>query len=206
VQEDPDERGGHERERSGDREARQPAGVMQGEREGQRGQYVADGADHRGDGDQRGIAARAEPAGDEAQHADERHGVAAAQQCTGGECSRIRGREGEDQLAEAHQHRRHDQHPARAIPVDEHSGRDLHGRVDADLQHDEHAELPGGDAEPLLGQEASYPERAAMEHGQEVDSDRDRPTANGGSSGVTAQGGRGGKAGHRASCWPARSR
>ena len=74
--------------------------------ERQGGEHVADHPDQRGERDQGRVTARAEPRRDEAQHADEGHRVAAAEQRAGDQRRRVGRREREQQLAEAHQHRR----------------------------------------------------------------------------------------------------
>ena len=75
-------------------------------RQRQGGEHVADHPDQRRERDQRRVAARAEPGGDEAQHADEGHRVAAAEQRPGSERRRVRRRDREQQLAQAHQQSR----------------------------------------------------------------------------------------------------
>ncbi len=80
VEQRPHRDGGDERQRAGDRKARRPPEPVERLRQRQRREHVADHPDQRGERNQRRVAPRAEPRRDEAQHADEGHRVAAAEQ------------------------------------------------------------------------------------------------------------------------------
>ena len=144
-----------------------------------RGDHVAQRAEHAGGGHDDREAPRREVDGRETQHADEGERVTAAEQAAREQGHGERRHQRERDLGQAHQGRGRDQQPARSEPVDQDAGRDLHGRVHADLQHHEHAQLTRPDAEAVLGLKPGHPERRAVEDGQDVDEDGQTPAADG---------------------------
>ena len=166
-----------------------------GEREG--GEQVAHRPDGAGQRDQHRIAPGAEPRGDIPKHADEGHRVAAAEQHAREQGDRVGRSEREGQLAQRHQPGSRGEHPARAVAIDKHAGRDLHRGIDADLEEHEDTELRVGDPETLFGKQPGDAERAAVEDRQEVHGDGEHPAADVGAGCGVAQRGRCGEGGHQ---------
>ena len=127
----------------------QPRRVQQGDqRDG--AEDLAGLPDQAGELGHHGHAPRREPGGHQAQHADERHRVAGADQHAPGHGQRHGVGQGEHDLAGRHQHGAADDQAARAEAVEEQPDRHLQGGVDQQLEHGEARQHAGRGVEPVV--------------------------------------------------------
>ena len=163
-------------------ERRGPAETAQQPGQDQRGDQVAGDADEPGDlRDERPAPGR-EPAVAQAQHTDERHRVAAAEQDPRAERGAVGVGEGEAQLARGEQEDAEGQDPLGAEPVHQQAHRDLHPGVDEQLDDREGRQRGGVDVEPFDGVESGHAQAGAVGDGDEVDGDADAPDGDGAGS------------------------
>ena len=120
-------------------------------------------------------ASRREPQRDEAQHRDEDHRVAHPEQ----HAAQQRGLEGVDEreteLRDRQQREAEAEQLLGAVAVEQRPDRQLHRRIDEELQDGEGRQLRAADAEAVGGIEPGDAERRAVEDGQDVDGDGRRP-------------------------------
>ncbi len=170
----------HEDDQAGGGAARErprPAGVVQqpGQHDGRDevARHPEQGRDLR---DHRAVAG-GEPAGAQAQHADERHRVTAAQQGAAGQGRAVGVGEGEAELAGGEQDGAQGEHLLGAEPVDQQADGYLHARVDEQLEYGEGRQGRGADVEALGGVDAGDAEAGAEDDGDEVHGDAGPPDA-----------------------------
>ena len=165
----------HGGEDAGGRERRRPAEVAERGGEGSRGHQLADRA---GDARQRGgerVPVGREPVRRHAQDVEEHAGVAGADQRAAHERQAERRAEGEQQLTRADRRQAHRQRPARAEPVGEQPGGDLHHEIQAELHDREHRDRARGHAEAARRVQRGDAEAHAMEDGDDVERRRQCP-------------------------------
>jgi hypothetical protein len=143
--------------------------------QGRRGGDRADLPEDAGQLGDHGGSRRREPQCDQLHEADEDHRITHADEDPGRDPGTERADEGERELASGHQQHAGDQQLLRTDPIQDGTDRDLHGRVDEQLNRRECRKLGRADVEPLCGREAGHAQRGAVENGQDVDGHGGRP-------------------------------
>ena len=116
-----------------------------------------------------------EPQRDQSQHAREDHRVADAQEHTCREPHLEAVREGEPQLADRHQDEPDDEQETGPEAVQEDAHRNLHPGIHDELDDRERRELRRRDVEAFCRNETRDTQARAVEDGDRVDRERDRP-------------------------------
>ncbi|MPM34578.1 hypothetical protein SDC9_81164 [bioreactor metagenome] len=165
-----DDRGG-----GGDEEGRAPAVRPEQGPERDSAEDLAEAADQAGQLGEDRDDPRREPRRDQPDDGVERHRVPQpdedAPDDSDGEV--VGGRD--EQLAGGHHDRTGGDHDPGSQPVQDETDRDLGGRVDTELQHDEHRHEPGTHAEVLGGRDAGDAEGGALHDRHRVHEHPDRP-------------------------------